>query len=61
VRDRIGLVRQYLDSAYGSDQYANWPLDRRLAGFFVHHCLGHLAGKRRPVHHRQPPNPWTRM
>ena len=41
--DVDGLARQFLDSAYGSDQYANWPLDRRLQGFLKHRGLGHLA------------------
>jgi hypothetical protein len=41
--DVDGLARQFLDSAYGSDQYANWPLDRRLEGFLLHRGLGHLA------------------
>lgn len=38
-----GLARQFLDSSYGSDEYANWPLDRRLEGFLQHRGLGHLA------------------
>ena len=41
--DVDGLARQFLDSAYGSDQYANWPLDRRLEGFLQHRGLSHLA------------------
>ena len=41
--DVDGLARQFLDSAYGSDEYANWPLDRRLEGFLEHRDLGHLA------------------
>jgi hypothetical protein len=41
--DVDGLARQFLDSAYCSDQYANWPLDRRLEGFLQHRGLGHLA------------------
>ena len=38
-----GLACQFLDSAYGSGHYANWPLDRRLEGFLEHCGLGHLA------------------
>ena len=41
--DVDGLARQFLDSPYGSDEYANWPLDRRLEGFLQHRDLGHLA------------------
>lgn len=41
--DVDGLARQFLDSPYGSDQYVNWPLDRRLEGFLQHCGLGHFA------------------
>lgn len=41
--DVDGLAGQFLDSAYGSDQYANWPFDRRLQGFLQHRGLGRLA------------------
>jgi hypothetical protein len=41
--DIDGLARRFLDSAYGSDEYANWPFDRRLEGFLQHCGLGHLA------------------
>ena len=37
------LARRFLDSSYGSDEYANWPLDRRLEGFLQHGGLGHFA------------------
>jgi hypothetical protein len=37
------LARQFLESAYGGDEYVNWPLDRRLEGFLEHRGLGHLA------------------
>lgn len=41
--DVDGLARQFLGSAYGSDHYADWPLDRRLEGFLQHRGLAHLA------------------
>jgi hypothetical protein len=41
--DSNNLARQFLDSPYGSDEYANWPLDRRLEGFLEHAGLGQFA------------------
>ncbi|OBA72398.1 hypothetical protein A5641_08220 [Mycobacterium sp. 1554424.7] len=37
------LARQFLESPYGGDEYANWPLDRRLAGFLQHGGRGRFA------------------
>ncbi|WP_156764944.1 hypothetical protein [Mycobacterium sp. 1081908.1] len=34
------LARRFLDCPYGSDEYANWPLDRRLDGFLEHRGMG---------------------
>ena len=41
--DIDSLVWKFLKSDYVSDQYTNWPLDRRLEGFLQHIRLGHVA------------------
>jgi hypothetical protein len=42
-RDVDELVWQFLNSAYVGDEYACWPLDRRLDGFLRRRGLGRLA------------------
>jgi hypothetical protein len=42
-RDVDALVWQFLNSAYVGDEYACWPLDRRLDGFLRRRGLGRLA------------------
>lgn len=37
------LVRRFLNSPYSSDDYADWPFDRRLERFLKHGGLGNLA------------------
>lgn len=37
------LARQFLNSDYADDTYADWPLDRRLDGFLRRRELGRLA------------------
>jgi len=39
--DRV--VRRFLNSPYCSDDYADWPFDRRLEGFLKHGGLANLA------------------
>lgn|GEM_PF-1837700 len=41
--DVDALVWQFLNSAYVGDEYACWPLDRRLDGFLRRRGLGRLA------------------
>ena len=41
--DVDALTWQFLNSDYVDDEYANWPLDRRLDGFLRNRGLGRLA------------------
>jgi hypothetical protein len=41
--DLDALARQFLESAYADNTYADWPLDRRLVGFLRHGGLVRLA------------------
>ena len=41
--DLDALTWQFLNSDYVADEYANWPLDRRLDGFLRNRGLGRLA------------------
>jgi uncharacterized protein YqjF (DUF2071 family) len=41
--DVDALARQFLNSAYADDTYADWPLDRRLDGFLRRRGLARLA------------------
>jgi hypothetical protein len=41
--DFDALVWEFLKSDYVSDEYANWPLDRRVEGFLQHRHLDHVA------------------
>lgn len=41
--DVDAVVLELLKSDYICDEYANWPLDRRLVGFLEHSHLGRVA------------------
>lgn len=41
--DVDALARQFTNSAYADDTYADWPLDRRLEGFLRHRELFSIA------------------
>ncbi|MEE6179743.1 hypothetical protein [Mycobacterium sp. 050134] len=41
--DVDGLAFQFLHSAYATDTYADWTLDRRVEGFLRHRGLVRLA------------------
>ena len=41
--DVDALTRQFVNSDYVDDEYANWPLDRRLDGFLRNRSLSRVA------------------
>jgi len=42
-QDLDAIAWKFLGSEFTGELYANWPIDRRVNGYLVHHRLMHVA------------------